>query len=84
MAQFTGTVTYRQFAQGSKSEGARPFLVMEDGSRVLLYKKNDNPFENKGLATYTGKRVVLQGEIVKNVLEVESVEEAPSAVKEGE
>ena len=36
MKQFTGTVQYAPFAQGSKSEGERPFLVAEDGSRILL------------------------------------------------
>jgi hypothetical protein len=80
MAQFTGTVTYGQFANGSKSEGERPFLIMEDGSSMLLYKKNDNPFENKGMAAYDGKKVVLQGEIVKDVIEVDSVEEVQTAV----
>jgi|GEM_PF-6890190 len=78
MKQFTGTVQYAPFAQGSKSEGERPFLVAEDGSRILLYKKNDNPFENKGLSAYAGKRVLLQGEVVNGAIEVEAVEEAPA------
>ena len=74
MNQFTGTVSFELFAQGTKSESERPYLITEKGDKILLYKKNDNPFENRGFAEYADRQVVLEGELVNGVLHVETVE----------
>ena len=74
MNKFTGTITYQVFAQGTKSESERPYLITEKGDKILLYKKNDNPFENRGFSAYAGRQVVLEGELVNGVLHVETVE----------
>ncbi len=79
MNKFTGTITYQVFAQGTKSECERPYLITENGDKVLLYKKNDNPFENRGFAEYADRQVVLEGELVNGVLHVETVEAIETA-----
>lgn len=56
-----GEVQFLPFAFGSKSQGIRPFLVGEDGSKVLLYKEDDNPFENNGLRELNGQWVQVEG-----------------------
>ncbi len=71
--EITGTVKYLTFAEGSKSESLRPYVCVENGTRILLYKKNDNPFENKGFSEYDGCKVQIKGEFVKGVLEVDEI-----------
>ena len=44
MTTLTGIIQYKIFAEGTKSESSRPYIVLENGSQILLYKKNDNPF----------------------------------------
>lgn len=70
----TGTVKYLPFAQGSKSESLRPYILLGKGSRILLYKKSDNPFENNFFASFEGEKVRVSGEIVNGTLEADSVE----------
>lgn len=70
----TGTVKYLPFAQGTKSESLRPYILLGKGSRILLYKKSDNPFENNFFASFDGQKVRVSGEIVNGTLEVDSVE----------
>lgn len=75
MSKIIGIVEYKTFAERTKSESSRPFLMMENGSQILLYRKNDNPFENKGFLEFEGKKISAEGELVNGVFEVTSVEE---------
>lgn len=70
----TGTVKYLPFAQGTKSESLRPYILLGKGSRILLYKKDDNPFENNFFAAFENQKVRITGEIVNGTFEVDSVE----------
>lgn len=76
MTKITGIVEYKTFAERTKSESLRPYIIMENGSRILLYKREDNPFENKGFKEFEGKKVTAEGELVNGVFEVASVQEA--------
>ena len=67
MANLIGKIQYKVFAQGTKSESKRPFICFENGTQILLYKKDDNPFENK--------TVEVEGDLVNGVFEVTSVKE---------
>lgn len=73
--KFTGIVKYLPFAEGTKSESLRPYIILGKGSRILLYKKDDNPFENKFFKAFEGKKVNLEGELENGTLNVESVSE---------
>lgn len=75
MTKLTGVIEYKIFAEGTKSESLRPYIVLENGGRILLYKKGDNPFENKGFAGFEGKKIIAEGELVDGVFEVLSVTE---------
>ncbi|MBQ0052471.1 MAG: hypothetical protein KBT11_10490 [Treponema sp.] len=75
MTKISGTIEYKTFAAGSKSESLKPFILLENGSQILLYKKNDNPFENKGFADFESKKVIVEGELVNGVFEVSSIAE---------
>lgn len=68
-----GVVQFLPFGTGSKSEGLRPYLVQDDGTKILLFKKQDNPFENRGLSGYQNQRVKVQGENINNCLHLEVV-----------
>lgn len=76
MTVLSGIIEYKTFAKGSKSESLRPFICLENGSQILLYKKDDNPFENKGLTEFEGKKVSVEGELVNGVFEISSLREA--------
>ena len=39
MTTLTGIIQYKIFAEGTKSESSRPYIVLENGSQILLYKK---------------------------------------------
>ena len=41
MSKLTGQILYKTFAEGSKSESSRPYICLENGTQILLYKKND-------------------------------------------
>lgn len=71
--ELEGVVQFFPFAVGSKSESIRPYLVQKDGTRTLLYKKDDNPFENKGLTGYQNQWVRVQGAFSGNCFHVNSI-----------
>lgn len=75
MTKLSGFIQYKTFAEGTKSESSRPYIILENGSQILLYKMNDNPFENKGLLEFEGKNVSVEGELVNGIFEVSSVSE---------
>jgi len=70
-----GVIVYLLAHQGSKSEGVYPFLYQgRDKQMVKLFLKGDNPFENKGLLVYDGKKVKLSGTLSRTgTFVVESV-----------
>jgi len=70
MEKLIGKIEYQTFAEGSKSESQRPFLATENGEKILLYKKNDNPFENTVFSDFEGKNVIVEGEIKENTFVV--------------
>ena len=47
--------------------------ILENGGQILLYKKNDNPFENNFFSSYEGKKVVMEGELVNGTFVVENI-----------
>ena len=73
MTTLTGIIQYKIFAEGTKSESSRPYIVLENGGQILLYKKNDNPFENNIFSSYEGKKVVMEGELVNGTFVVENI-----------
>lgn len=73
ITELTGKIKLDTFAADSKSESKRPFLIMNNGEKILLYKKNDNPFENKGFTDFEDKEVVLTGEFNDNTFLVSEV-----------
>lgn len=75
MTKLTGIIEYKTFAERTKNESLRPYIILENGSQILLYKKGDNPFENKGFTEFEGKKITAEGELVNGVFEVTSVEE---------
>lgn len=75
MANLIGKIQYKFFAQGTKSESKRPFICFENGTQILLYKKDDNPFENNGFLSFEDKTVEVEGDLVNGVFEVTSVKE---------
>ena len=60
MTTLSGIIQYKIFAEGTKSESSRPYIILENGSQILLYKKNDNPFENTGFSSYEGQKVLVE------------------------
>ena len=66
MTTLTGIIQYKIFAEGTKSESSRPYIVLENGSQILLYKKNDNPFENIGFSSYEGQKVLVEEDVTQN------------------
>ena len=60
MTTLSGIIQCKIFAEGTKSESSRPYIVLENGSQILLYKKNDNPFENTGFSSYEGQKVLVE------------------------
>lgn len=74
MTTLKGKIEYRTFAEGTKSESQRPYICFENGTQILLYKKNDNPFENKGFTEYEGLEVQVEGELNGGTFVVENVQ----------
>lgn len=77
MLKLTGILNFRTFAEGTKSESLRPYLDLENGSRFLLYKTSDNPFENNAFNGFEGKKITVSGDFSDGVFKVESFEEVP-------
>lgn len=73
VTELTGKIKLDTFAADSKSESKRPYLIKDNGEKILLYKKNDNPFENKGFTDFEDKEVVLTGEFNENTFIVSEV-----------
>ena len=73
MTTLTGIIQYKNFAEETKSESSRPYIVLENGSQILLYKKNDNPFENTGFSGYEGQKVSVEGELENGTFVVENI-----------
>ena len=83
MQKLTGTIHYKLFAEGTKSESQRPYIFLDNGGQILLYKKEDNPFETNGFTAYDGKEVTVEGEFTEGVFEVETILEIqPDAEEE--
>lgn len=73
MTKLVGTIQNKTYAKGTKSESSRPYIFLENGDQILLYKKNDNPFENNFFSSYEGKKVVMEGELVNGTFVVENI-----------
>lgn len=73
MITLKGKIEYKTFAAGTKSESVRPYLCFENGTQILLYKKNDNPFENKGFTEYTDLEVSVEGDLENGTFVVENI-----------
>ena len=73
MTKLVGTIQNKTYAEGTKSESSRPYIILENGSQILLYKKNDNPFENTGFSSYEGQKVYVEGELVNGTFVVENI-----------
>jgi len=56
-----GTVVFLLFNTGTKSEAKVPFLYINQDTVYKLVLKGDNPFENKGILPFDGKRVRVTG-----------------------
>jgi len=86
MIKIKGFVKLQVFAEGSKSESLRPYIIFGNGGKLLLYKKNDNPFENQSLKDFIDKFVCIEGELVNEVFEIETIEiiEAEHGIMEEE
>ena len=85
ITKLTEKINFDVFAAATKSESKRPYLITETGEKILLYKLNDNPFENKGFTEFEGKNVTVAGEFKDNafiVIEV-IVNSEDSAKEEG-
>lgn len=78
----TGTIQSKLYAQGSKSECMKPYIFLENGSQILLYKENDNPFENNAFTEYEGKNVSVTGEFTDGVFTVNAIDENTQSQEE--
>ena len=65
----TGTVVFLLFAAGTKSEAKVPFLYVNRDTMYKLLLKGDNPFENRGILPFDGKRVRVTGVKKVNIRE---------------
>ena len=74
---FNGVLKFDTYAQGSKSESMQPYLVLDTGEKMRLYKEADNPFENESLISFSNKRVQIIGRIndTDGILIIDSIKE---------
>lgn len=84
MTRLFGKIKYMMFAEGTKSECMAPYIFLENGSQIMLYKTGDNPFENKAFLSYKDKEISVEGELIDGVFEVENIieEKEPSESEE--
>lgn len=68
-----GLIRYKLINEGSKSESLKPFLCLANGNQILLYKKDDNPFENKSFKNYENKTVIIEGDFLEDIFIVEKI-----------
>ena len=74
MEVLEGVVVFLTYAEGTKSESRRPFLYIgRNSDPIRLWVKEDNPFENNKLYGFDGKRVIIKGEINKDVFEISDI-----------
>lgn len=59
--EYTGIVIFLKSNAGTKSEGTFPFLYVNKDLIIKIYKEDDNPFENKELLPFDGKKVKIMG-----------------------
>lgn len=78
-----GKVVFEFMSSGSKSDGFHPFLILEDGKKVKLALRGDNPFMHTKLKAYNEKNVVVEGEFNDNgkFIATEISEDAPLKVE---
>ena len=63
----TGYVLFMKFAEGSKSESMRPFLVTATET-LRLHAEGDNPFINESLKSYHCSHCAVCGVLAENKL----------------
>lgn len=57
-----GVIVFLKVNETSKSEAILPFLYVDANTiPISVLLENDNPFENKGLLSFDGKKVILTG-----------------------
>lgn len=61
-----GKIIFELTNIGTKSEFELPFLVLEDGKKVKIGFKGDNPFEQPTLHLYDQKEVLVEGDFNEN------------------
>ena len=61
-----GKIIFELTNIGTKSEFELPFLVLEDGKKIKIGFKGDNPFEQPTLHLYDQKEVLVEGEFNEN------------------
>ena len=70
MEELEGVVVFLPFGAGSKSESLKPFLYIDRDTKVRIWVKDDNPFENRLLSSFDGKYVIIKGNFNKEVFEI--------------
>lgn len=71
--ELTGTIIFKMANVGSKSENLDPFLYVNKENCTPIWRKGDNPFENKGFDEYDGKKVTVSGEMGNTKFTVETI-----------
>jgi len=84
MQKLTGEIKYKVFAEGTKSECQRPFVFLENGTQILLYKIDDNPFENDFFRSFENQKVLISGEFNDGVFEVDEAKVINQSADEGD
>ncbi len=59
---FLGTIVFLKDSIGSKSEAVYPFVYINRNEIKRIFKKGDNPFENKSFDSFDGKYVQITGQ----------------------
>ena len=73
-----GYILFLPFADGSKSEGVRPFLINSTRGVQLIYHRGDNPFENPFFRPFHGSYCRINGRRGDgDVFMVEAIQELP-------
>lgn len=70
-----GEISFELDKIGSKSESMVPFINLEDGSKIPVYKVGDNPFENESLKELEGQLISVSKRSFRNgVMRIENFE----------
>jgi hypothetical protein len=72
-----GFVLFLPYADGTKSECVRPYLLGGGGERHRLYSSGDNPFENETIRPLHRCYCEVQGQLdeEKNLVQVSRISE---------